>query len=543
MRRLTHRPIRVALRIAGDPVPAFIADAAERVLRVAGGEVVLILIAKPVSVRYRPHQRTRRAIEALYASLERRTLPGGPSALAPRSFNPATRGIRVVPDRAGTAGDAIRDAAVDLLVDLAPAAGGDSLPIPPQGRWRLEFADGTDGPRKARLARPTGGVALAQSLLSVELPSGERIETGAGISSLHRYGFARDRDAVYWRAARLPARRLTQLVAGDPVPSPLLDGPSAGAQEQVPQARRRAVEAPFAGLAVAVLRKGLGRLLFHSEWCVLVRERDTDETPPRDLTGFVPVEPPSGRFYADPFVVETPRGIRIYVEDSPMGLHRGRITSLRPTAGGSWSPERVVLEDLDHRAYPHVLRAEAGLVLTADSGRSGGVDVFVQNGPDTELQHVTTCLEGVPASDPTLLWHEGLYWLFVGVADHGMSPWDELHAYFAAEIAGPWQPHRLNPVVADVRSARPAGRVFRWGEDMIRPGQDCSERYGGRIVLSAITTLSPDAYDERRVGSIEPRGLPGFCRTHTYTFDGSVEALDGYRQIWRRPCRTRRRGC
>ena len=38
-----------------------------------------------------------------------------------------------------------------------------------------------------------------------------------------------------------------------------------------------------------------------------------------------------------------------------------------------------------------------------------------------------------------------------------------------------------------------------------------------------------------QIGTIEPRGLPGFNRTHTYTFDGSIEALDGYRRMLRRP--------
>lgn len=536
------QPIRVALRIAGDPVPAFIADAAERVLRVAGVQVVLILIAEPAAGRRRrARRRTRRVIEALYASLERHALQGGPSALAPRSFGPAARGILAVPEREAAAGDAIREAGVDVLVDLAPAPGPAAMPIPPLGRWRLEFANGVDGPHEARLTRPTAGVALARSLLSLELPSGERIETGTGIGSLHRYGFGRDRDAIYWRAALLPARRLAHLVAGHALPSPLLDAPRAETREVIAPNGRRGVDAPFAGLAVAVLRRSLDRLLFHSDWCVLVREHASDGAPPHDLAGFVPVEPPTGRFYADPFVVETPRGTRIYVEDSLDGIHRGRITSLGLAADGSWHPERVLLEDVDHRAYPHVLRTEAGLIITADSGRAGGVDVFVQHEVDAELEHVTTCLEGVPASDPTLLWHEGRYWLLVAVAGHGMNPWDELHAFFATEITGPWQPHWLNPVVADVRRARPAGRIFRWDQAMIRPGQDCSERYGGRIVLSEITTLTPDAYAERAVGAIEPRGVPGVSRTHTYTFDGSVEALDGYRQVRRRPGRAQGR--
>ena len=79
----------------------------------------------------------------------------------------------------------------------------------------------------------------------------------------------------------------------------------------------------------------------------------------------------------------------------------------------------------------------------------------------------------------------------------------------------------------------PAGRIFLLGQDLIRPGQDCSVGYGGRIVLSAIGKLSATEYEERVVGTIEPWGMRGVSRTHTYNVDGSIEALDGYRRVIR----------
>jgi hypothetical protein len=145
----------------------------------------------------------------------------------------------------------------------------------------------------------------------------------------------------------------------------------------------------------------------------------------------------------------------------------------------------------------------------------------------------------VTASDPTLLWHDGRYWLFATVTGGGMNPWDELHLFSADTLTGLWHPHPRNPVVADVRRARPAGRVFRQGNRLIRPGQDCSVAYGGRIVFSAITTLTADSYEEHPIGSLEPRGMAGVSRTHTYTFDGDLEAVDGYRRVpgWTGPGR------
>ena len=63
----------------------------------------------------------------------------------------------------------------------------------------------------------------------------------------------------------------------------------------------------------------------------------------------------------------------------------------------------------------------------------------------------------------------------------------------------------------------------------MRPSQDCTGGYGRRIVLNRIEILSPDEYREVPIGFIEPRGLAGVLRTHTYTSAGAFEALDGLR--------------
>ena len=508
-------------------------------MRVAGAEVVLILAARPVRERLSARRRLLERIDTGYDWFERQALHGGPGALPARRHSPLADGVPVVRGAPVAAQvDALQVARADVIIDLAPEDAPDPLPVPPAGRWSLRYAVGVGGERRPRLTRPAASVGLAESLLSIELASGQRRETEVGVSALRRVGYGRDRDAVYWRSSLLPARRLARLVAGETVPFEALDATASSVVNR-PSAERAWASPPFVGLATTVGGKVLERVLFRTGWSVLVRQRKPDQEPPRDLSGFEPIEAPTGRFYADPFVVATLDGHRLYVEDCPDGAHRGRISALRLAADGRWALERIALDDLEHRAYPHALRTDAGLLVTPDGGRSGGVDLFLDHGPGAGLKRIGRCLEGVPASDPTLLWHDGRYWLFVTVTGYGMSPWDELHLFSAATLDDLWRPHPRNPVVADVRRARPAGRIFRRGDGWIRPGQDCSVAYGRRIVLSAITTLTPDEYEEHPIGSIEPEGVSGIRRTHTYTFDGSIEALDGYRRVLRRPGRVR----
>jgi hypothetical protein len=540
MDRPAKPPVRVVLRVPDGPAPAYLAAAAEAVMRVAGAEIVLVLSDRPVRGRPSPHGRLLDRIDKAYEWLERQALRGGPAALASRPSARLPEHVAIlrgapVADQI----DALRAAKADVIIDLAPEDAPDWLPTPSAGRWYLRYAVGVGGARRPGLVRPKVSADLAESLLLIEVEAGSRFETGVGVSALRRIGYGRDRDAVYWRSSLLPARRLARLVAGETVPSAADSAPASPVEAQPAPAGRTWAGPPIVALAATLVGKVLERVVFQTGWLVLVRRREPDQEPPHDLSGFEPVDAPGGRFYADPFVMHTEDGPRLYVEDCPDGTHRGRISALEMAADGRWAFERVVLDDLEHRAYPHVLRTESGLLVTPDSGRSGGVDLFVDHGPGLGAERVGRCLEGVSASDPTLLVHDGRFWLFVAVTGHGMSPWDELHLYSAAAPDSLWHPHPGNPIVADARHARPAGRIFWRDGHWVRPAQDCSVAYGRRVVLCAITTLTLDQYEEHPIDSIEPKGVPGLLRTHTYSFDGAIEALDGYRRVRRRLGRAR----
>ena len=146
-------------------------------------------------------------------------------------------------------------------------------------------------------------------------------------------------------------------------------------------------------------------------------------------------------------------------------------------------------------------------------------------------------LHDVSAVDTTIFAHDGLLWLFACVAAPAASAADELHVFWAEAPRGPWRPHACNPVVSDVRCARPAGAIQRWGARIVRPGQDCSRCYGGAISFREIDMLSPTAYAEHEIDRLEPGDLDDARATHTYAADGRFEAID----LRRRELRLRRR--
>jgi len=149
----------------------------------------------------------------------------------------------------------------------------------------------------------------------------------------------------------------------------------------------------------------------------------------------------------------------------------------------------------------------------------------------------TTLMEHISASDATLFQRDGKWWLFASVRENEGTPSnDELFLFYSEDLfSGNWQPHVKNPVVSDVKSARPAGRIFTYNGNVYRPSQNSSKRYGYGIKINHIVTLSETDYKEECVDDIEPFWDEEIIAVHTLNFVNELTIIDGLRQRARRP--------
>ena len=53
-------------------------------------------------------------------------------------------------------------------------------------------------------------------------------------------------------------------------------------------------------------------------------------------------------------------------------------------------------------------------------------------------------------------------------------------------LTNKWTPHPENPIVTDIRTARPGGKIFIQDGKIYRPSQDCSIRYGRALNMNQI---------------------------------------------------------
>ncbi|HUY41962.1 MAG TPA: hypothetical protein VMV82_10380 [Candidatus Dormibacteraeota bacterium] len=239
-------------------------------------------------------------------------------------------------------------------------------------------------------------------------------------------------------------------------------------------------------------------------------------------------------FLADPFVMRGESGgPRLLCET--MNGSTPSIVSI--DLDDRYGERRPVLDGLDAASYPYVFEVDQELWLTPEQHARGSLGAYRMSG--LEAEPVTAILEGVAAVDPTIIRHDGRWWLFCTLADDG--PNYALRIYWSEHPGGPWHAHKRNPAKVDVRGARPAGNFFLRGGVLHRPAQDCSGRYGRAIAIQRVDVLTPEDFEEACVARIDVSMIArrDAIGVHTLSHGHGWVALDAQFARWslRKPLR------
>lgn len=104
--------------------------------------------------------------------------------------------------------------------------------------------------------------------------------------------------------------------------------------------------------------------------------------------------------------------------------------------------------------------------------------------------------------DPVLFYWQDHYYLFASPKEFSNS---HLNLFYANSLDDNFQAHPMNPIVVDGSNARAAGPIISLEDGrLIRPAQCSLNTYGEYIQFNLIKTLSPEKYEEERIGSLKP---------------------------------------
>ncbi len=256
-------------------------------------------------------------------------------------------------------------------------------------------------------------------------------------------------------------------------------------------------------------------------------------------------------FAADPFLIEEAGRLYCFFELLPYATNRGRICYTLIDGADAKLPVRDAIVEPYHLSYPSLVRYDGELLCIPEAGESGAITAYAARDFPDEWARRHTLIDDFPGVDPTLFEHDGRWWMF---ATNARADWNSaLYVFYADTPFGRWRAHAANPVKRTLRGSRPAGMPFTVDGRLYRPAQDCSPRYGARVIINEIMELSPEHFREEAVRSLDPdpRG-PFPDGLHTANAAGRSIAIDGnrlhfvpqdaFRVVRRRLARIARRG-
>ncbi len=272
------------------------------------------------------------------------------------------------------------------------------------------------------------------------------------------------------------------------------------------------------------LDKTISAPFFIDQWLILTAQH----TGYRSLvwSAFRPLVPPKDRYWGDPFVVQKDGCYYVFIEEKLYATGLGRIACLTLSQEGDLISSQTVLERPYHLSYPFVFEQEADLFMIPETAGHRTIELYrCVHFPD-QWEFVRDLMTDIYAVDATLWKQQGKYWLFANVKEPGGSSLDALYLYHAPDLLSPrWTAHPHNPIVRDIHSARPAGRMFMQDGKLIRPSQDPSRRYGYALKFNRVTALSETDYAEVADAGFEP-AHSRYLATHTFNQAGELTVID-----------------
>ncbi len=333
---------------------------------------------------------------------------------------------------------------------------------------------------------------------------------------------------LYWKSATAVVRKLRDLFEHGPVSLDHESSPS-GVQPSNGGCYSDPTNAQMLAFLFKIGKRRVERRLLDSmrleRWYLAYKLGDFGYPAPKfeDLNY---MEPPGDRFWADPFPVQVGAKYYIFMEEFLYDAKKAHISVIEMDLDGTWKQPVKVLERDYHLSYPFLFEWHGQLYMVPETKRNGTIEMYRCVEFPLKWEFDRVIIDNVQAVDATLHEVDGIWWLFCNIGGPDFSSNDELHLFYAKTPFGPWTPHRLNPVKSDVRSARPAGRLFYRDGDLYRPSQDCSVRMGGAIVLNRVTRLTPEDFKEEGVARIDPTWRKGMIGTVTINAAGALTLLD-----------------
>src|SRR5215213_6409274 len=402
---------------------------------------------------------------------------------------------------------------------------GEALRIARHGVWSYHHGDnlvnrgGPAGFWEVMEGSPLSGSVL--QVLSEDLDNGEVLGR-TWLRTSDRFSVRASRNSLYWRSSAFVMRKLRELYdSGNVASEKGVFRPYYNRLHKMPT--NAELLPKLCRLSLAYAASKLRYALYFDQWTLAYRFRNSPDDPNNSFYRFNYLVPPKDKFWADPFPVKFGGKYFVFFEEYLFKDDKAHISVIELSKSGASEATPVLKRDY-HLSYPFMLHWNDRYYMIPETAGNKTIEVYAADRFPNEWKLETVLFEGIAARDATLFEVEGVWWMFVAIADTEFS--DELHLYYSESPLGPWKPHAKNPVKTDVRNSRPAGRPFYWKGDLYRPAQDSSQCYGYGMRINKVVQLTPREFREEEVSQVLPQWRKDLRGTHTLNICDDLTIID-----------------
>lgn len=273
------------------------------------------------------------------------------------------------------------------------------------------------------------------------------------------------------------------------------------------------------------LKRNLENTYSFEQWGLLF---DIKKEISKSMWRYKKILPPKDRFWADPHIVTMDDNYFIFIEEYIYNQSKGHIALIKMDKEGNYNYVGKILEKEYHLSYPFVFKFENNFYMIPETESNNNIELYKCTDFPKKWEYHGEIMNNINAVDTTIFNHNNKWWMFTGIKENiGGSNSDELFLFYSDNpLTDKWEPHPKNPIISDVRQARPAGKIFSFKGNIYRPSQNSSKFYGYGISINQINNITKKEYEETSITSILPNWDNNITRVHTFAYDSGLSMID-----------------
>lgn len=230
---------------------------------------------------------------------------------------------------------------------------------------------------------------------------------------------------------------------------------------------------------------------------------------------------------ADPFIIEEKGKDYLFFEMFDRFLGKG-VIGCREISDGKIGKMKIVYKADKHLSFPFVFKYNNEFYMLPEYSEGKCLPLLKAIKFPDKWEVICSWMERKRVVDTALVEYNSNNYLFTQELKDGYSA-GTLDIYTREK--NNWEKHEKSPVINSYSNSRLGGKVFKYGENLIRVSQDCKTEYGKKLHFNLISNLSKREYEESMIGTVDINQIKvetrkRFIGIHTYNFNEGYEVID-----------------